>query len=96
MTRSKAVTIHLPRETWEEYRDALLQELGKREYQSRQGAVGTYSRNNAIAESLFQDAILPYLGEVLEDSPHVKPTPEGTLEVVRQTDDDGKFTSSEG
>lgn len=94
MARTKAVTIHLPRETWEEYRDALLQQFGKREFQNRQGAVGTYSRNNAIAESLFQDAILPYLGEVVKDSPHVEPTPEGTLEVVRETDDSGKFTAN--
>jgi len=95
MTRSKAVTIYLPRETWEEYRDALIQELGKREYQSRQGAVGTYSRNNAIAESLFQDAILPYLGEVVHSNPNVEPTEEGTLEEVAQPrDDDGNFTSN--
>lgn len=95
MARTETVEVHIPVETYREYRDYLMNELGKREYQARMGSHDTYASNDAVAEALLADAILPHLGELLKDSPHVKPTPEGELEVVRETDGDGKFTSSE-
>lgn len=92
MPRTKELTIHIPYETWQTYRDIVLRDLGKRNFMSK---ADNYASNDSVAESLLANAILPYLGEELHDTPHVKPTPEGELEVVRETDNDGKFTSNE-
>lgn len=89
MARVETVEIDIPYEAYRMYRDAVMQDLGKRDFMSN---ANNFADNDSVAESLLANAILPYLGEQLEGTPHVEPTEEGTLEVVRETDDDGNFT----
>jgi hypothetical protein len=92
MPRVKEITIYIPYETYTEYRDIVMRDLGKREYMS---TANNYASNDSVAESLLANAILPYLGEELHDNPNVEPTEEGTLEEIAQPrDDDGNFTSN--
>jgi len=99
MARTETVEVSIPYGTFEQLRDDLLQEYGKRRYMAmRSGNDETFAKNDAIAEYLLQCALGndQSLDERWHDGADVEATEDGTLEIVRERDANGNFTEGDG
>lgn len=89
MGQRKTIQIDVPLETWrrlsKNYSDSL-SEQEKRQIKSK-----SYGSNDLVAEMLFREAVLPYLGEELEGNSNVVANSDGTIEVQQERSDDGTF-----
>jgi len=97
MARRESIQVDIPRETFEELRDEILSDIGKREFTRQRSSDGTFAQNGPVGEHILQVLIgnESDLSERWADGAELEASETGTLEIVRDRDADGNFTATE-
>jgi hypothetical protein len=96
MARRESIQVDIPRETFERLRDEILSELGKREFTRQRSSDGTFAQNGPVGEHILQIVIgnESDLSERWADGAELEALETGSLEIVRDRDENGNFTAN--
>ncbi|AJF24698.1 hypothetical protein SG26_02695 [Haloarcula sp. CBA1115] len=97
MARRESIQVDIPIETFEKLRDEILSDIGKREFTRQRSSDGTFASNGPVGEHILQVLIgnESNLSERWADGAELQPSDDGMLEIVRDRDANGNFTSQE-
>lgn len=98
MARCESIQVDIPRETFEKLRDEILSDIGKRKFSRQRSSDGTFAHNGPVGEHILQVLIgnESDLSERWADGAELQASDDGMLEIVRERDADGNFTSNSG